>query len=120
MEDLIRKTVLKAKKAAPNDWFGQRKIIGMVINEIAKSNPKSCDRQEFPPVEGKKLILYFIKFEGDDYIMWEVVIGEVLECSGLEKVIAPPVNGKIKTELLWNSDPEDNNPFIPKLPFYFE
>lgn len=118
MEDKLRKVAFYAKKAEPSDWYAQRTIIAQVIEEIANNYPGAFQRQEF--ANGKIHLLSF-KFEGDFYFWWDGIRdGQIIECSGFERAISRPVNGKIKTEILWNSDPSDHNPFIPQLPILFK
>lgn len=118
MEDLIRKTVLTAKKVAPNNWYEQRTIIGKVIEELANKNPKVFQKQEF--ADGRIVVLFFY-VEGDFYFWWDGIRdGYVVECSGLERAITDPLNGKIKTEIMWSSDPDSDEPLIPQLPIYFK
>lgn len=118
MEDKLRKVAINAKKAEPNDWYAQRTIIARVIEEIASNYPDAFQRQEF--ADGKIQLLSF-KFEGDFYFWWDGIRdGRIVECSGFERAISRPVDGKIKTEILWNSDPTDHEPFIPQLPIVFK
>ena len=117
MEDKLRKVALEAKKAHPNDWYAQRTIIARVIEEIASSYPDTFQRQEFA---GGKIRLLSFWLEGDFYFWWDGIRdGRIVECSGFERAISRPIDGKIKTEILWNSDPADQEPFIPQLPIVF-
>ena len=111
MEDKLRKVALEAKKAHPNDWYAQRTIIARVIEEIASSYPDAFQRQEFA---GGKIRLLSFRLEGDFYFWWDGIRdGRIVE-----RAISRPIDGKIKTEILWNSDPADQEPFIPKLSIF--
>ncbi len=117
MEDKLRKAVLTAKRQEPNSWYDQRNIIAHVIEEIANNHPEAFQTQEFA---GGKIRLLTFKYEGDLYFWWDgIQDGHIVECSGFERAISRPLNGKIKTEVLWNSDPIDHEPFIPQLPIVF-
>ena len=95
MEDKMRKTVIAARNAEPNDWYAQRKIIAHVIEEVANNYPDAFQRQKFA---GGKIRLLSFKFEGDSYFWWDGIRnGHIIECSGFERAISRPVNGKIKT-----------------------
>lgn len=118
MEDIVRKTVLTAKKTAPNDWYKQRSIIGELIETLAKNTPEAFHKQVF--LDGRLVIIMF-KFAGDIYFWWdEIIEGGVIECSGFERMIGDPVDGKIQAEIMWSSDPTTKEPLIPGLPIYFE
>lgn len=117
MEDVMRKLVLAAKKSIPNDWIGQRNCILRVIEEMSKNDPNAFKQEE---LAGGKILVLIFRYEGAIYFWWDgVKDGRIVECSGLEKAISRPLNGKIRTEILWCSDPDSREPFIPQLPIEF-
>ncbi len=118
MEDKVRKIALTAKKSEPNNWLAQRNLIAKEIMKLAETHPDAFQRHEF--ADGKIAVVFFF-YENDYYFLWDgIKDGYICECSGLERAISRPVNGKIKTEIIWNSDPDDHEPFIPKLPIIFQ
>ncbi len=105
-----------ARKARANhtyDWYKQRNEILKVIEDIFNRYPK-CYQREW--LYGGKINLIAFKFEGEGYFWWDAVNGNVIESSGFEKVIGNPISGKLRTEVIWNSDPDDHEPMVPNFP----
>lgn len=107
---------INAKKIHPNDWYKQRNVILSVIKEIIKTYP-NCYQQKW--LIKDKINLITFKFEDSFYFWWDGINGEVIECSGFERMIHQSINGEPRTELLWNSDPDDTEPMIPRWPIKF-
>ena len=116
MEDKMFELAQNAKRIHPNDWYRQRNVILGVIEEIFKTYPK-CYKQQW--LYGNKINLITFKFEDKMYFWWDGINGKVVECSCFERMIGRPQNGKIRTEILWNSDVDDHEPMIPQLPIHF-
>jgi hypothetical protein len=119
MEDKLFELAQSAKIIHPDDWYEQRKVILGVIEDIFNTYPKCYKQQWLCGNSGNKFNLITFKFENKIHFWWDCVIGEVIECSGFERMIGRPQNGKIRTEILWNSDVDDYEPMIPRLPIHF-
>ncbi len=111
----IKEIVSSARQISSN-WYEQRNIILKFIDAIGKDYPNNvkvmwiCDNQ---------IRVIAFGYHSDVYFWWDGVDNEVIECCGLEKALGDPVNGNVRTSVLWCSDPEDKTPMIPRLPIKF-
>lgn len=116
MKDRFLELAQSVKRNNPGNWYTQRNLILKVIEEIFKTYP-DCYEQNW--LYDGKINLIMFKYEGDIYFWWDGVNGKTIECSGLERMVGKPKDGKVMTEILWNSDASDHKPMIPQLPINF-
>lgn len=108
--------VVRSARQVSNYWYEQRTLILKFIEKIIEQNPDKVEEKWL----GENIHVVFFVYNDDVYFWWDGVNGETIECSGLEKAMGQPRNGKISTQVLWCSDSDENESFIPKLPLFFK
>lgn len=118
MRNELEETVKTARQLSDN-WYEQRTIILKFIEAWNNNHPDKYDYRHIGDINDKLFQVILISYNNEIYFWWDTVISGVIECSGLEKAISAPSNGKIKTRVIWNSDPDDKAPVIPNMPIKF-
>ena len=109
--------VIRTARQLSNDWYEQRTTILKFIEKILEKNPDKVQEKWF----GENIHVIFFGYDDDLYFWWDGVKDDkLIDCSGLEIAIGYPRDGKLSTQLLWCSDSDEDESFIPKLPIYFE
>ena len=115
MKDRMFEAAQAVKKIYPDAWYAQRCELLKILEVIFEEFP-NCYKQQWL---GEKINLITFRFENEIYFWWDYVDGKVIQCSGLERMVGQLMGGKIRTEVLWNSDKTDCEPMIPKFPIHF-